>query len=65
MKKEGGNSSGFLVDDEISTINHLIRVLGKHIEKFEKAYIRRDSGEFNSLKKEVLQIQRKINSLVK
>ncbi len=65
MKKEGGNSSGFLTDDEISTINHLIRVLGKHIEKFEKAYIRRDSGKFNSLKKEVLQIQRKINSLVK
>ena len=65
MKKEGGNFLVPPIDDEISTINHLIRVLGKHIEKFEKAYIGRDSGKFNSLKKEVLQIQRKINSLVK
>jgi hypothetical protein len=65
MKKEGGNSSGFLTDDEISTINHLIRVLGKHIEKFEAAYTRKDSQEFNSLKRGILQIQRKINSLVK
>ena len=54
-----------LIDDEISQVNHLIRVLGRHIEKFESAYLRRDSREFNSLKREILQIQRKIHSLVK
>ena len=54
-----------LVEDEISEINHLIKVLGRHLEKFEDAYIRRDSREFNLLKKEILQIQRKIHSIVK
>ncbi len=53
-----------LVDDRISEVNHLIKVLGRHIEKFEAAYIRRDHGEFNSLKKEILQIQRKIHDLI-
>lgn len=54
-----------LIDDEISQINHLIKVLGRHIEKFEAAYTRRDHKEFNSLKRDMLQIQRKIHSLVK
>jgi len=54
-----------LIDDEISQVNHLIKVLGRHIEKFEAAYTRRDHKEFNSLKREMLQIQRKIHSLVK
>ena len=54
-----------LVEDEILEINHLIKVLGRNLKKFEEAYIRRDSQEFNSLKKMVIQIQRKIHSLVK
>lgn len=54
-----------LIDDEISQINHLIKVLGRHIEKFEAAYTRRDHKEFNLLKRDMLQIQRKIHSLVK
>ena len=54
-----------LIDDEISQVNHLIKVLGRHIEKFEAAYTRRDHKEFNSLKRDMLQIQRKIHSLVK
>jgi len=54
-----------LVEDEISEINHLIKVLGRHLKKFEEAYIRQDSQEFNSLKKMMIQMQRKIHSLVK
>lgn len=54
-----------LAEDEISEINHLIKVLGRHLKKFEAAYIKKDHKEFNSLKKEILQIQRKIHSLVK
>ena len=54
-----------LIDDEISQISHLIRVLGRYIEKFEVAYTKRDSQEFNSLKRGILQIERKISSLVK
>ena len=61
--EKGGKTS--LLGDEISQINHLIKVLGRHIEKFEAAYIRRDHKEFNSLKREKLQIQRKIHSLVR
>ena len=54
-----------LIDDEISQINHLIRVLGRYIEKFEAVYTRRDHREFNLLKREILQIQRKIHSFIK
>ena len=61
--KSGDKTS--LLGDEISQINHLIKVLGRHIEKFEAAYNRRDHKEFNSLKREILQIQRKIHSLVR
>ena len=61
--KKGDKTS--LLGDEISQINHLIKVLGRHIEKFEAAYTRRDHKEFNSLKREILQIQRKIHSLVR
>ena len=34
-----------LIEDEISDLNHLIKVLGKHIEKFEAAYKRKYLGE--------------------
>ena len=53
------------IESEIYDINHLIKVLGRHIEKFEEAYKRKDSREFNILKKEIIQIQKKISSLVK
>ncbi len=53
------------IEGEIYDINHLIKVLGRHIEKFEEAYKRKDSREFNILKKEIIQIQKKISSLVK
>jgi len=53
-----------LVEGEILEINHLIKILGKHLKKFEEAYIRRDSKEFNLLKGEILQIQRKIHSII-
>ena len=62
MKKEGGIS---FAESEVSDINHLIKVLSRHIEKFEAAYKRKDSREFNILKKEILQIEKKIHSLIK
>ncbi len=62
MKKEGKNS---FIEDEVSSINHLVRVLSKHIEKLEAAYKRKDHHEFNIIKKEILQIQKRIHSLIK
>jgi len=62
MKKEDQFS---FIEDEIYDINHFIKVLGRHIERFEDAYKRKDSREFNILKKEILQMQKKISSLLK
>ncbi|MEK6847969.1 MAG: hypothetical protein AABX50_02500 [Nanoarchaeota archaeon] len=62
MKKEGRIS---FAEGEISDINHLIKVLSRHIEKFEAAYKRKDPREFNILKKEILQIEKKIHALIK
>ncbi|MEK6840434.1 MAG: hypothetical protein AABX79_00585 [Nanoarchaeota archaeon] len=53
-----------MIDRGILEINHLIKVLGTNIEKLGEAYSRKDHREFNLLKKEILQIQRKINSLI-
>jgi hypothetical protein len=64
MKKEGGIFSGNFAGDNISAINHLIKILERHLERFEKAYERKDSKEFNILKREILQLQRKIHSLI-
>ena len=60
---EKGDKLSF-VEDEILQVNHLTRVLDSHIEKFEAAYVKQDSNKFNLLKREILQIQRKIHSLV-
>lgn len=62
MIKEGRIS---LAENEISDIIHLIKVLGKHIEKFEETYNKKDHLKFNILKKEILQIQKKIHSILK
>jgi len=47
-----------------SNINYLIQILGKHIERFEEAYKKRDPREFNLLKKQILEVQRRIHSLL-
>ena len=60
MKKEGKGGEFSAADD----INYLVKVLGKQIEKFEAAYLKKDPVEFNSLKKEILRLQRRINGLV-
>ncbi|MCX6749765.1 MAG: hypothetical protein NTW17_03430 [Candidatus Pacearchaeota archaeon] len=62
MKK--GEQFSF-IEGEIHEINHLVRVLGRHIKKFEDAYKRKDAHEFNILKKEIIQIQKKIHSIMK
>lgn len=51
--------------DEISEINHLLIVLNSHIEKLEQAYNRKEHEKFNILKKEILQMQKRIHSLIK
>lgn len=64
MKKEGKDSLAAPVNDEkIFAVNQLLKALEKQIEKFEAAYIEKDPREFNSLKKDILQLQRKINDL--
>ncbi len=53
-----------LSEGEISEINNLIKILENKIKEFEWAYIRRDSEEFNLLKKDIIQMQRKIDSII-
>ncbi len=65
MKKRGELSVQNLIEDEISDLNYLIKVLGKHIERFDAAYKRKDHREFNILKKQVLELQRRIHSSIK
>jgi hypothetical protein len=61
--EKGGKAS--LMRNEVSDINHIIKVLNGHIEKFEAAYKKGNHNEFNILKKEIIQLQKKIHSLVK
>jgi len=65
MKRSDEFSVANIIEDEISDLNHLIKVLGRHIEKFEAAYKKRDHREFNILKRQVLEIQRRIHSLIR
>ena len=60
--KKGDNF--YSIDKDITDINHLIRILDTLIKKLEIAYISKDSFGFNSLKKDILQIQRKIHSML-
>ena len=52
------------IKGDISAINHLIRVLNSHTIRLEEAYKRKDSLEFNALKKEILQLQKKIHEIL-
>ncbi|MGA2130176.1 MAG: hypothetical protein ABSG05_00990 [Candidatus Pacearchaeota archaeon] len=61
MKKGERNSA---VEGEISSINYLIRMLGMHVQKLEEAYKKKDHREFNIIKKEIIQIQKKIHTLI-
>lgn len=61
MKKGEINSA---VEDGMSSINYLMRMLGRHIKKLEEAYEREDQREFNKLKKEIIQIQKKIHTFI-
>ena len=45
-------------------INYLVKNLGKQIEKLDQAHRSGDSGKFNIIKKQVLELQRKIHSLI-
>lgn len=59
--KEGEKISDIKEDAE--NIGHLVRVLKRHIEKLEEAYKKKNHVEFNLLKKQILQIQRKIHEI--
>ena len=61
MKKE----DKIFPDDKFSAVNQHIKALEKHIEKLEEAYNKKDHREFNFLKKQVIQTQKKIHSLIK
>ena len=61
MKKGGANSDA---KDEISSINYLIRMLSRHIKRLEEAYSKKDHKEFNKIKKEIIQMQKKIHSMI-
>lgn len=65
MKRSNEFSLEKTVETGLTDINHLIKVLGKHIELLDAAYKRKDHREFNILKKHVLEIQRRIHSLIK
>ena len=69
MEKDGGifvkKLAKSMIEDEISELNHLIRILGRHIEKFEEAYKKKDSREFNILKRHIIEIQRRIHSIIR
>ena len=61
MKKGERNS---VVEGEISSINYLIRMLSRHIQRLEEAYKKKDHREFNNIRKEIIQIQKKIHTLI-
>ncbi len=61
MKKGEINSD---VEDGISSISYLVRMLSRHIKKLEEAYERKNQREFNILKKEIIQIQKKIHTFI-
>jgi len=63
MKKGDELSVETMIEKNILDIKHLIKVLEKHIEKLDLAYKNKDHREFNILKKQVLEIQRRIHSL--
>ena len=60
MKKEVRRNHAEIMSD----INYIIRILGRTIERMDEAYVRKDHLNFNILKKQVLQLQRKIHSLM-
>jgi len=65
MKKGELHFSANMEESNISQINHLIKVLGRHLEKFEEAHKEKDPLKFNLIKREIIQIQRKIHSLIR
>ena len=65
MKRGDESSVVNIIETNISDIKYLLKILGKHIEKLDSAYKRKDHREFNILKKQVLELQRRIHSLIK
>ena len=53
------------IEGGISEINHLVKVLGMQVEKLDEAYKGKDPVKFNIIKKQILELQRKIQGLVK
>jgi len=49
---------------DISVLNQLIKELENSYEKLKEAYEKKDSKTFNSMKKNIIQAQRKISEIV-
>lgn len=47
-------------EDDISLLNKLVETLESSFEKFEKSYEKKDSENFNKIKKIIIQKQKKI-----
>ena len=62
--KKGDFPSGSFLGSNVREIAKLMKDLEKYIEKFEEAYNKKNTREFNILKKQVLQIQKQIQALV-
>lgn len=61
--KTGDETS--LAEGEILEMGSLMKALEIQVKKFEEAYEKKDSQKFNSLKKDILQMQRRIYNIVR
>jgi hypothetical protein len=52
-------------EDDISLLNQLVETLESSFEKFKRAYEKKDSENFNKIKKILIQTQRKILEIAK
>jgi len=49
---------------DISVLNQLIKEIENSYEKMKEAYEKKDSKTFNSMKKNIIQAQRRISQIV-
>lgn len=52
-------------EGNIPLLNQLVGTLGSSFEKFKRAYDKKDSEDFNKLKKIIIQTQRKISEIAR
>jgi len=52
-------------EDNISLLNQLVGTLESSFEEFKRAYEKKDSENFNKIKKIIIQTQRKISEIAR